>query len=772
VVVKDPQASFHAFLTQLPGYEGQVASYHFFPPRKGAVEDDYSGPFAPLLGRAGIRPYAHQARALEAVGAGRDVVVATATASGKSLSFQLPVLDALERGATSLLLYPTKALAADQLLKLRGLAAAMGAELDEVGVALYDGDTAAERRAGVRAGAGALLTNPDMLHYGILPHHAAWARFLGALEYLVLDELHAYRGVLGSHVANVVRRLLRIARGYGADPRVIAASATIGNPAEHAQRLVGRHFELIGEDRAPQGAREFVIWQPPTVKGAPAQNGGERRRSPNSEAASLAAEFVRAGVKSIFFCNSRKGAELVRRYAVGLLGEEQAGLVESYRAGYTPEARRSLEDSFRSDAVTVLTSTSALELGIDVGGVDAVVLVGYPGSKMAMWQRSGRAGRAGGRSLTLLIPGADPLDEYYLTHPDALVDGPVEDAVADPFNDVLHPRHVVCAAAEAPLLAGDPLVAPWLELDGVEGLARLGNGAYVSLRRYPHRRVELRGGGGKRIRLKDGLGRTLGVSDLGTALRELHPGAVYLHRGEQYLVAQLDLRAGVARLLPHIEDYYTQPRSETELEVLGPLPAHAAQAGVLGDSPRGVHVGRVRVTNTVTGFVCKRYFSEAILDERALDLPQLSYDTQALWFEAVDLPGGPAPADLPAALHALEHCLIGLLPAFVLCERADVGGVSYPTYPGTLKPTVFIYDGHPGGVGYARAGAAVFGSWLEAAAQLLERCPCQGGCPRCVLSPKCGNGNQFLDKDAAAQLARALQAALARAKAATVAAEA
>ncbi len=771
-MVKDPQTSFHAFLTQLPGYEGQVASYHFFPPRKGEVEGAYEGPFASLLRRAKIRPYAHQARALEAVGAGRDVVVATATASGKSLAFQVPVLDALERGSTSLLLYPTKALAADQLLKLQGLAAAVGAELGDDRIALYDGDTAAERRAGVRANAGTLLTNPDMLHYGILPHHAVWAPFLASLEYLVLDELHAYRGVLGSHVANVVRRLLRVAQGYGAQPQVIAASATIGNPAEHAERLVGRPFELISEDWAPQGAREFVVWQPPLAKGAHAPHGGERRRSTNSEAASLAAEFVRAGVKSIFFCNSRKGAELVRRYATGLLGDEQAALIESYRAGYTPEARRSLEDSFRSDAVTVLTSTSALELGIDIGGVDAVVLVGYPGSKMAMWQRSGRAGRAGGRSLTLLVPGADPLDEYYLTHPDALVDGPVEDAVADPFNDVLHPRHVVCAAAEAPLLAGEPLVAPWLDLDEVEGLLRLGNGAYVSRRRYPHRRVELRGGSGKRIRLKDGFGRSLGVSDLGTALRELHPGAVYLHRGEQYLVAQLDLQAGIARLLPHIEDYYTQPRSETDIEVLGPLPPRSGQVGELRESPLGVHVGRVRVTHTVTGFVRKRYFSEGILDERPLDLPALSYDTHAMWFEAMDLPGAPGPADLPAALHALEHCLIGLLPAFVLCERADVGGVSYPTYPATLKPTVFIYDGHPGGVGYVRAGAAVFESWLEAAAQLLERCPCQGGCPRCVLSPKCGNGNQFLDKEAAAQLARALQAALASGRAAVAAADA
>lgn len=760
MVAKDGAQSFHAFLTQLPGYEDQLAAYQFMPPRSGVVETAFDGPFADRLAALGLTPYSHQARALAAVGRGENVVVATATASGKSLVFQLPVIDALARGRTSLLLYPTKALAADQLLKLRSLAVATGEGADGVGA--YDGDTAPEERPLARERLRVVLTNPDMLHYGILPQHPTWAPFLGALEYVVLDELHAYRGVLGSHVANVVRRLLRLAARYGASPSVIAASATIGNPAVHAERLVGRPFGVVADDGAPSGAREFVLWRPPVVGRASAEDGAARRRSANSEAAGLAAEFVRADVRSIFFCNSRKGAELVRRYAAAMLGPELDGRIESYRAGYTPEARRSLEESFRRGAITVLTSTSALELGVDIGGVDAVVLVGYPGSKMAMWQRSGRAGRAGGRALTLLIPGADPLDEYYLTHPEALLDGPVEDAVADPFNEVLHPRHLVCAAAEAPLTQGEALVAPWVDLAEVDGLVKVG-GSYVSRRRYPHRRVELRGGHGRRIRLKDGLGRSLGATDLGTALRELHPGAVYLHRGEQYLVASLDLTAGLARLLPHIEDYYTQPRSETDIEVLGPLPPRAGEAGELRAPPAGVTVGRVRVTHRVTGYVMKRYFSEVVLEERALDLPEVAYDTQALWFEVGGLPGAPGAAELPAAMHALEHTLIGLLPAFVLCERADVGGVSYPLFPATLRPTVFVYDGHPGGVGYARAGAAVFLDWLAAASRLLESCPCHGGCPRCVLSPKCGNGNQFLDKAGAATLARALQAALASA---------
>lgn len=756
-MTKHPDQSFHAFLTQLDDYEEQVVGYHFFPPRRGRLVAGYAGPYADLLGRLGFEPYGHQAQALEQIGAGQDVVVATATASGKSLTFQLPVLEALSRERSALLLYPTKALAADQLLRLHGLTDRLGLTADgPAAVHTYDGDTPPAKRAEIRAGGRVVLTNPDMLHYGILPHHADWAGFLGSLDVVLLDEQHAYRGVLGSHVANVVRRLLRMAAAYGADPTVVAASATVGNPAAHAARLTGREFQVVSSDEAPAAAREFVIWQPPA-----ADDAGERRRSANSEAARLAANFARHGVKSLFFCNSRKGAELVRRYAAGLVGEPLGTTVQSYRAGYTAEDRRLIENGFRQGDITVLTTTSALELGVDIGGVDAVVLVGYPGSKMALWQRAGRAGREGRRALTLLIPGADPLDEYYRTHPDALVDGPVEDAVADPFNEELHPRHLLCAAAEMPLAQEEGLVAPWVDLSTLQGLVKSA-GKYRAAGRYPHRRVQLRGTGGKLVRLKDGMGRALGATDFATALRELHPGAVYLHQGDQYLVASLDLERGIARLLPHIEDYYTQPRSETDIEILGPLPARHLQSGEVDTPPHGVHVGRVRVRHQVVGYVRKRYFSEAVLEERVLDLPEVSYDTQALWFDLDGVQGLPPGLDLPGALHALEHTLIGLLPSFVLCERADVGGVSYPLYPPLGKPLVFVYDGAPGGVGYARAGAAAFTPWLAAARDLLGACPCVGGCPRCVLSPKCGNGNQFLDKQAALTLAEALQGRQAR----------
>ena len=585
-----------------------------------------------------------------------------------------------------------------------------------------------------------------MLHYGVLPQHARWARFLGGLELIVLDELHAYRGVMGTHVANIVQRLLRLAQFYGATPQIVAASATIGNPAAHAHNLTGLDFTAVTHDESPRAERELLFWRPPDLPGQAGLEG--RRRSVHTEAADLAALFVKAGLKSIFFCNSRRSAELLRRYAAeSLTGAERARL-SSYRAGYSSRDRREIERAFKAGQLSVLTATSALELGVDIGGVDAVVLVGYPGSLTAFWQRAGRAGRGDTRALTLLIPGSDPLDEYYLTHPEAITEGRVEHAVADAFNSELHPKHLACAAVERPLQAGEPLVGG-VDLASLAGFKAY-RGGWVYRGAYPHRDVSVRGTGGGRIRLRDNLGRTLGEADWLSALRELHPGAVYLYQGENYLVRNLDLEAGEAYLLPHLEDTYTQVRSHTEVTVI----AEAERFG-------RVHTGRVEVTTSFASYVRKRLFRETIIDERPLELPDATFVTQALWFEVADVAGALPPSLLPSAVHALEHTLIGLLPAFVLCERADVGGVSYPAYPASGAPTIFIYDGYPGGVGYAREGALQFTAWLTAAAQLLERCPCQNGCPRCVLSPKCGNGNQLLDKAAATTLSRALLATLA-----------
>ena len=730
--------SYRAWLEALPGYSGQIVSSSFFPPRREGEKVAYAGALSGLLEQFGITPYRHQAEVFGLLEAGRHVVVATPTASGKSLCFQLPTLHALQAGGTALYLYPTKALSHDQLEKLRALAA----PLDLAGsVVSYDGDTPRAKRTALREQGRCVLTNPDMLHYGILPFHERWAALLGSLRYLVLDELHSYRGVMGVHVANILRRLLRLARHYGAQPQLIAASATIANPAEHARNLSGLEVAAVSEDAGPRAAREFVFWQPPLLNQQDA-----RRRSLNTEAAQLAAAFVRAGLKSIFFCNSRKSAELLRRYAADQLGADAAKL-QSYRAGYTPEDRRRIEQDFKRGDITVLAATSALELGVDIGGVDAVVLVGYPGSMTALWQRAGRAGRGSQRALTLLMAGDDPLDSYYLVHPERITEGQPERAVADAWNSEIHPLHVACAAAEKPVQADEGYAARWLEPAGrlVER-----NGVWHYLGRYPHRRLSVRGTGGKRVLLKDGSGATVGVSDLETALRELHPGAVYLQQGETYLVARLDLQAGVATLLPHLEDYYTQVRSVTEIDIVQTEFAR-----------HGLEVGRVRVATEYGSYVKKRYFSEATLDERLLELPEVAYPTQALWFDLSQVASAVPPALLPSAMHALEHALIGLLPAFVLCERADVGGVSYPLYPATGRPVIFIYDGYPGGVGYARAGWTVFAEWLGAARELLAGCPCREGCPRCILSPKCGNGNQYLDKGAALQLAEALLAHLA-----------
>lgn len=730
-------ASFHAWLTSQEGYRGQVNFYGFLPPRRETEGPPYQGRYATYLETLGIRPYTHQVDALSAVEAGDNVVLATATASGKSLCYQLPSLDALEQGRCALYLFPTKALAHDQLEKLQQLAAQFGhARL----VHSYDGDTPTPERQQARNQASCILTNPDMLHYGILPYHGQWAQFLGRLELIVIDELHSYRGVMGTHVGNILRRLLRLAAHYRASPRIIAASATIGNPAAHAESLSGLEFTPVTTETNARASREVIFWRPPELS----QNDpNHRRRSPNMEAADLASLFVKTGLKSIVFCNSRKAAELVRRYARGQLTDDEAEQLSSYRAGYTPEDRRALELAFKRGDLRVLTATSALELGVDVGGVDAVVMVGYPGSMSALWQRAGRAGRGDKRALTLLIPGNDPLDEYYLNHPDLIMESTPEDAVADAFNSEIHPLHLACAAAEKPLADGEPIVGR-VDPGELPGFFRRGE-HWLYQRRYPHRRISVRGTGGKQVALRDGTGKRLGRADMATALRELHPGAVYLHQGENYLVRNLDLERGVAVLLPHLEDYYTQVRSETDIEVLEPE-----------SQQRGIHTGRVRVATQVTSYVRKRFIHESVLDERLLDLPELAYPTQALWFSVQHVADAVPPDLLPGAMHALEHTLIGLLPAFVLCERADVGGVSYPRYPDFDEPVIFIYDGYPGGVGYARAGAARFPTWLTAAWELLRDCPCQSGCPRCTLSPKCGNGNQCLDKGAARTLAEAL----------------
>ncbi|MGQ9735169.1 MAG: DEAD/DEAH box helicase [Thermaceae bacterium] len=684
------------------------------PPQKAA----YEGAFAGLLQALGLTPFRHQKEALQRLEKGENLVLALSTAAGKSLVFQVPILKAALEGRTSLLLFPTKTLAHDQLRRLRGMAEALGLE----GIFSYDGDTPQEVRRKAREEGLVLLTNPDMLHFGLLPRHPDWAHFLGRLRYLVLDELHVYRGVFGTHTAFVLRRLLRIAAYYGARPQVVAASATIQNPKEHAELLTGLPFSLVqGEVRRAE--REVVVLKP-KVLGAK-----DERRSPNTEGALLARALAEAGLKGLVFTNTRKSAELIARYAAH-------PKVKPYRAGYTAKERRRLEEDLKTGRISVLVTTSALELGVDIGELDAVVMVGYPGSLNAFWQRAGRAGRGERRALVVYIPREDPLDEYFLHHPDLLLKTPPERATVDPQNPVLCPLHLHAAAWELPLKR-EEILCP----EALAGLEERGD-RYHTPNRHPHKAITLRGMG-ESFTLKDASGRVLGHLDERQAYWEAHPGAIYLHQGETYLVRNLDPLKREVVLLPALEDYYTEPRVERDLEVLS------------GEEVRpGVYVGRVFLREKVVGYAKKQFIRETVLEEVALEMPEISFPTEAVWFHPPE--ALPAPL-LPGGIHALEHALIGLLPLFVLAERQDIGGLSYPFYPYPLPSkggaTIFIYDGYPGGVGYARAAARVFPEWIKAAYELLKTCPCEEGCPRCILSPKCGNGNQQLDKKAALSLA-------------------
>jgi DEAD/DEAH box helicase domain-containing protein len=707
-------SSYREWLESLEEFRGRLVFARTIPkaPPKPAP---YRGSFAGVLEALGLVPFAHQKRALEVLEEGKNLVMAYSTAAGKSLVFQAPVLKAALEGETSLLLFPTKALAHDQLRRLKAMAKALGLS----GVFPYDGDTQSGERRKAREEGLVLLSNPDMLHFGLLPRHGEWASFLSRLRYLVLDELHAYRGVFGTHVALVLFRLLRLARHYGANPQVIAASATIKNPKEHAEALTSLPFVELKEEVA-RSERELLVLLP-----KPLDPKGERRRSPLLEAAYLARALADEGLKGLVFANSRKSAELIARYAA------HPG-VRPYRAGYTARDRRRLEEALRRGEVRVLVSTSALELGVDIGELDAVALVGYPGSVAAFWQRAGRAGRGNRRALVVFIPREDPLDEYFLHRPDLLLQSPPEEAVADPENPVLCPLHLHAAAWELPLKR-EEVRCPEALKDLKEREGRL-----YTLKRRPHREIALRGLGAA-FTLRGPEGEVLGYLDERQAYWEAHPGAVYLHQGESYLVRNIDLERREIWLLPALEDYYTEPRAETDLEVLS------------GESVgHGVFVGRVVLRERVVGYVKKRFFTGSVLEEVPLLMPEISFPTEALWFHP---PGVVPPHQVPGGIHALEHAMIGLLPLFVLAERQDIGGLSYPFYPRPLPsgggPTVFIYDGYPGGVGYARAAARRFPEWLRATLELLKACPCEEGCPRCILSPKCGNGNQYLDKKAA-----------------------
>ncbi|MDR7481546.1 MAG: DUF1998 domain-containing protein [Armatimonadota bacterium] len=743
---------FGALLDDLrarPGYGGQIVHVRFLPPRPPR-HADLAPPLPPALAarlrQRGIeRLYTHQVAAVEAARRGEHLAVVTSTASGKTLCYTLPVLEALlaDPRACALFLFPTKALAQDQLDSLRAF------ELPDLPVETYDGDTPARQRAAIRDRARILLTNPDMLHIGILPQHFRWRRFLGGLRFVVADEMHVYRGVFGSHVANVLRRLWRVCRFHGAAPQVICTSATVANAREFAERLLGVPVTTIAADGAPAGPRWFVLWNPPLREGAAG------RRSALGEATALFSELTARGVRTIAFTKARKVTELIARYATRRLREtapEAAARISPYRAGYLPADRRRIERRLFHGELYGVVATSALELGIDVGGLDAAVLVGFPGTIASTWQRAGRAGRGAAPALAVLVAGDDALDQYLMRHPDYLFDRPCEHAIIDPENPYILARHLRCAAAELPLIEADTTLfgARTRELlpllvEAGDLVPRRGRWYWVGRQRYPAQEVDLRAASGVTFRIVAPRRVTIGTVDDARVFEQAHPGAIYLHQGETYLVRALDLHGRTVHVEPTAADYYTQPRTVIDLTIRAPRAARPW-------GPTTLHFGDVDVTTQVIGFARKQLFTDTTLGVEPLDLPARTLATTALWVPVpqdlerrVRASGG----DFAGAIHAVEHAAIGVLPLFAMCDRWDLGGVSYPQHPQVEGPAIFIYDGHPGGVGITEQAYRLIDALMAATREVIEACPCETGCPSCIQSPKCGNLNEPLDKRAA-----------------------
>ncbi len=702
-----------------------------------------------LLGITGLYP--HQARALEALCAGRNVIVATGTASGKTLVYELAFAAEVlaDPKATALYLAPTKALARDQLRAVREL------RLPQLRAAVYDGDTPRADRPLIRRNANLVLSNPDMLHASILPDHGRWADFFLRLSLVVVDEAHVCRGVFGSHVAHILRRLRRLVAHYGGEPRFVLASATVGNPGELAERLVGLPFEAVTEDASPSGEKILALWNPPIVD----EDSGARR-SALSDAARLMAALAEAGVRSIGFTRSRRAAELLAEFVRRELPAGLRGRVKAYRAGYLAEDRRELERRLAEGDLLAVASTSALELGIDIGALDAAVLVGYPGTRASMWQRIGRAGRREGPSVAVLVAQDEPLDQYLVGHPEDLLDRPPEAAVVDPTNRFVLEPHLACAAREHPLSdeeldrfwPGARAAAEHLVEDGE--LRRRGDRLHHVGRSSPHRRVDIRSAGGRTFQIViAGTGEILGTVDEARAYQQVHPGAIYLHQGEQFEVVELDLVGAVALVEPADPDFYTQARDTTDVAVVEEL----RRAETAGGVP--MTYGVVEVSDQVVAFARTHVATGEILDVVPLALPPQRLQTRAVWWTippAVLRRAGITEPVLPGAAHAAEHAAIGLLPLVATCDRWDVGGVSTPFHPDVAAAAIFVYDGYPGGAGIAERGFLDAERWLRATLETVRGCPCAQGCPSCIQSPKCGNGNEPLDKAGAIALLSAM----------------
>ncbi len=698
---------------------------------------------AEALAGLGIgRLYRHQARAIDLVREGCHLMVATPTASGKSLIYNLPVFEAVlaDPEAKALYLFPLKALAQDQHRAVEELARCLPAEL-RPRAAICDGDTPASQRKKLREDPPQILiSNPDMLHLSLLGYHESWAAFFAGLRFVILDEAHTYRGVFGSHLAWVLRRLRRICRLYGSEPQFILSSATIGNPVELARDLTGCPVELVSESGSPCGPRHFLFIDP--------------LESAAHAASQLLEAAMKRGLRTIVYTQSRKMTELVAVWTQERL-KGLAGKLTAYRAGYLPEERREIETKLSEGTLLGVVATSALELGIDIGALDICILVGYPGTVMQTWQRSGRVGRKLRESLTILVGQEDALDQFFLRNPKEFFRREVETAVLNPGNPVIMARHLLCAVAERPLAVGEDLLAEpgvraALESLCAEGELLLGadGGSWFTNRKYPHREIDLRGSGRPFVISAAETALPLGQIDEVRCLKECHPGAVYLHRGQTWLVLDLDLNGRMVIAARRNLNYFTRARSSKETEILE-----------VSASREFAHFkvswGRLRVSDTVTGFERRLVRGQKLISSELLDLPPNVFETEGLWLEI--------PRSLQQALereqrhfmggiHALEHGAIGIFPLIVLCDRNDVGGIAYPFHPQLGRAAVFIYDGHAGGVGLSRQAFHEIGELLRLTLRAIESCPCEVGCPSCVHSPKCGSGNRPIDKAAARRL--------------------
>lgn len=697
------------------------------------------------------RLYRHQARAIDSIREGRHTVVVAGTASGKTLCYQIPIAEAVLENprSTALCIYPTKALAQDQGRSFSAL------DLDDLRAETYDGDTPTDDRAAIRRSAVVLLTNPDMLHVGILPHHGSWADFIHRLRYVVVDELHTMRGIFGTHVAMVLRRLRRLCAYYGSAPTFVFSSATIGNPGQLAASLCGLEVEVIDHDDSPRAQQWVALWNPELTD---AEEGA--RRSALAEATDLFVDLVRHDVSTIVFGRSRKATELIFRRARERLDVERRGRIAAYRGGYLPFERRGIEERLFGGDLAGIVTTNALELGIDVGALDAAVLVTFPGTIASFRQQSGRAGRSNSASLVILVAGEDALDQYFMAHPDELFERPPEAVVINPDNPAVAEAHAGCAAYELPLRLADRAILG----DAVEeaanrlvqgGLLRLRDDAlYWASRLRPAPQIDLRSSGGRRFDVVDRTAapQLLGALDEARAYRDGHEGAIYLHQGDTYACERLDLGRAEITVVRRDVAYFTQPKVETDLEVVERVATTVMGEGLL-------HLGSVRVHTQVVAYQKRALGSRQNLGITYLDLPPVTYTTAGIWLELPDRVVRRAriePPDLPGALHAAEHAGIALLPLRAVCDRWDVGGLSTAWHPVSGGPTIFIYEAYPGGAGISPVAFEAGEAHWEATLAAIRSCPCRSGCPSCVQSPKCGNFNEPLDKAGAVRLLEAM----------------